>query len=548
MDRIWLSGYPAGVPAEIDPDVFASLPALYDDALARLGDGPAFTNRGRDLSRTELDRYSRALAAWLRGELGLAQGDRVAVMMPNLLQYPVTFLGILRAGLVAVNVNPLYTPRELGILLADSGARAIVICALCLPALRPVLEGSALEAVIVTDPRDFLVDQPPPAAIDLPRAHALTEVLARGAALPFEAPRLSGQDLAVLQYTGGTTAAAKGAMLSHRNLVANITQVRAIAQMEAMQVAVAVSPLPLYHIFAMTLMSVFYAIGTRNILIDNPRDVDGFIDAIAASRFNAIIGINTLYNALLRHPRFDGVDTGGLRLAIAGGAATQDAVAQHWHRRTGCPILEGYGMTETSPVLCVNPPAVTDRFDGSTGVPVPSLEITVRDDAGREVAPGEPGELWVRGPNVMSGYWLRPVETSVALTGDGWLKTGDIVTVDGGGRVRIVDRKKDLVLVSGFNVYPNEVEDVLASHPGVLEVVVIGVPSATSGEAVKAFVVRRDPGVTEAELIAHCAAQLTPYKVPRLIAFRDSLPRSPVGKLLRKELRAEALAPLATNT
>ncbi len=542
MDKIWLSGYPAGVPADIDADVFPSLPALYDDALARHGDGPAFTNRGRHLTRRDLHRHADALAAWLRCGLGLSPGDRVAVMMPNLLQYPVAFLGILRAGLVVVNVNPLYTPRELGIQLGDSGARAIIIGSLFLDTLRPVLEGSALEAVVVTDPRDFLTDTPPAPATDLPESVGLWEVLALGADLPFTPPVLGGRDLAVLQYTGGTTAAAKGAMLTHRNLVANVTQVRALSQMEALGVAVSVTPLPLYHVFAMTLMSTFYAIGARNILIDNPRDLDSFIDAIAGTPFNAIIGINTLYNALLHSPRFGTLDTAALRVTISGGSATQDAVAQHWHRRTGCPVIEGYGMTETSPVLCFNPPATTTRFDGSTGVPVPSVEITVRDGDGRPVALGDAGELWVRGPNVMAGYWHRPDETAKTITPDGWLMTGDIATVDDTGRVRIIDRKKDMVLVSGFNVYPNEVEDVLAAHPGVLEVVVIGVPSDTTGEAVKAFVVLKDPTVTEADLIAHCRTQLTPYKVPRSVAFRDSLPKSTVGKIFRKQLRDEALA------
>lgn len=551
-ERVWLRQYGSGVPADIDPQAFASLAAIIDRACERYRDLPAFENFGTRLSYDDLDRLSQDFASWLQNVAGLQPGDRVAVMMPNLLQYPVAVFGILRAGLVVVNVNPLYTARELKHQLKDSGARVIVVVENCAATLAQVLADTAVEAVVTTQigdllpfPRGALVNfvvkrlrrQVPPWR--LPGSLPFRTVLARGRAEPYHRVPLGHDDIAFLQYTGGTTGLSKGATLSHGNLVANLLQMQAwIGPKLDEGRDVVITALPLYHIFALTVNALLFAhIGARNVLITDPRDMDGFVAELARQPFTAFTGVNTLFNALLNHPRIASVDFSALKFTVGGGAAVQQAVAERWQALTGVALTEGYGLSETSPGVCFSP---LDRPDwnGTIGVPLPSTWVSLRDDEGREVPVGTPGELCVKGPQVMRGYWNKPEENRVAFTADGWLRTGDIATVDADGWFRIVDRKKDMILVSGFNVYPNEIENIVALHPGVLECACIGVPDARSGEAVKVFVVRRDPALTEAALRAHCQAHLTAYKVPKAIEFRDALPKSNVGKILRKELRA----------
>ncbi|WP_439639970.1 AMP-binding protein [Nevskia sp.] len=551
-ERVWLRQYGSGVPADIDPQAFASLAAVIDRACERYRDLPAFENFGTRLSYDDLDRLSQDFASWLQNVAGLQPGDRVAVMMPNLLQYPVTVFGILRAGLVVVNVNPLYTARELKHQLKDSGARVIVVVENCAATLAQVLADTAVEAVVTTQigdllpfPRGALVNfvvkrlrrQVPPWR--LPGSLPFRTVLARGRAEPYHRVPLGHDDIAFLQYTGGTTGLSKGATLSHGNLVANLLQMQAwIGPKLDEGRDVVITALPLYHIFALTVNALLFAhIGARNVLITDPRDMDGFVAELARQPFTAFTGVNTLFNALLNHPRIASVDFSALKFTVGGGAAVQQAVAERWQALTGVALTEGYGLSETSPGVCFSP---LDRPDwnGTIGVPLPSTWVSLRDDEGREVPVGTPGELCVKGPQVMRGYWNKPEENRAAFTADGWLRTGDIATVDADGWFRIVDRKKDMILVSGFNVYPNEIENIVALHPGVLECACIGVPDARSGEAVKVFVVRRDPALTEAALRAHCQAHLTAYKVPKAIEFRDALPKSNVGKILRKELRA----------
>jgi len=550
-ERVWLRQYGSGVPADIDPQAFASLAAIIDRACERYRDLPAFENFGTRLSYDDLDRLSQDFASWLQNVAGLQPGDRVAVMMPNLLQYPVAVFGILRAGLVVVNVNPLYTARELKHQLKDSGARVIVVVENCAAMLAQVLADTAVEAVVTTQigdllpfPRGALVNfvvkrlrrQVPPWR--LPGSLPFRTVLARGRAEPYHRVPLGHDDIAFLQYTGGTTGLSKGATLSHGNLVANLLQMQAwIGPKLDEGRDVVITALPLYHIFALTVNALLFAhIGARNVLITDPRDMDGFVAELARQPFTAFTGVNTLFNALLNHPRIASVDFSALKFTVGGGAAVQQAVAERWQALTGVALTEGYGLSETSPGVCFSP---LDRPDwnGTIGVPLPSTWVSLRDDEGREVPVGTPGELCVKGPQVMRGYWNKPEENRVAFTADGWLRTGDIATVDAEGWFRIVDRKKDMILVSGFNVYPNEIENIVALHPGVLECACIGVPDARSGEAVKVFVVRRDPALTEAALRAHCQAHLTAYKVPKAIEFRDALPKSNVGKILRKELR-----------
>ncbi|MGQ3056990.1 MAG: AMP-binding protein [Nevskia sp.] len=550
-ERVWLRQYGSGVPADIDPQAFASLAAVIDRACERYRDLPAFENFGTRLSYDDLDRLSQDFASWLQNVAGLQPGDRVAVMMPNLLQYPVAVFGILRAGLVVVNVNPLYTARELKHQLKDSGARVIVVVENCAATLAQVLADTAVEAVVTTQigdllpfPRGALVNfvvkrlrrQVPPWR--LPGSLPFRTVLARGRAEPYHRVPLGHDDIAFLQYTGGTTGLSKGATLSHGNLVANLLQMQAwIGPKLDEGRDVVITALPLYHIFALTVNALLFAhIGARNVLITDPRDMDGFVAELARQPFTAFTGVNTLFNALLNHPRIASVDFSALKFTVGGGAAVQQAVAERWQALTGVALTEGYGLSETSPGVCFSP---LDRPDwnGTIGVPLPSTWVSLRDDEGREVPVGTPGELCVKGPQVMRGYWNKPEENRVAFTADGWLRTGDIATVDADGWFRIVDRKKDMILVSGFNVYPNEIENIVALHPGVLECACIGVPDARSGEAVKVFVVRRDPALTEAALRAHCQTHLTAYKVPKAIEFRDALPKSNVGKILRKELR-----------
>ena len=549
--RVWLRQYASGVPADIDSTVFPSLAAIIDRACERYRDLTAFENLGARLSYDDVDRLSQDFASWLQNVAGLHPGDRVAVMMPNLLQYPVAVFGILRAGLVVVNVNPLYTARELQHQLKDSGARVIVVVENCAATLAQVIQHTALEAVITTQIGDLLPF--PKSALTnfvvkrvkklvppwrLPNCLPFRTVLARGRAEPYHRVQLGHDDVAFLQYTGGTTGLSKGATLSHGNMVANLLQMQAwIGPKLDEGRDVVITALPLYHVFALTVnVLLFTHIGANNVLITNPRDLDAFVAELDRRPFTAFTGVNTLFNSLLNHPAFAKVDFSALKFTVGGGAAVQQVVAERWKAVTGVALTEGYGLSETSPGVCFTP---LDRPDwnGTIGLPLPSTRVSIRDDDGREVPTGTPGELCVKGPQVMRGYWNKPDENRQTFTADGWFKTGDIATVDADGWFRIVDRKKDMILVSGFNVYPNEIENVVALHPGVLECACVGVPDHKSGEAVKVFVVRRDPALSQDTLRAHCQLHLTGYKVPKVYEFRDTLPKSAVGKILRKELR-----------
>ncbi|AIR67841.1 long-chain-fatty-acid--CoA ligase FadD [Dickeya fangzhongdai] len=555
MEKIWLARYPADVPAEIDPDRYASLIELFEHAVSRYADQPAFINMGEVMTFRRLEERSRAFAAYLQHQLKLKKGDRVALMMPNLLQYPIALFGVLRAGLVVVNVNPLYTPRELEHQLKDCGASAIVIVSNFAHTLEKVVYNTPVKHVILTR----MGDQLAPAKgtlvnfvvkyikrlvpkYHLPDAISFRQVLQQGKRMPYVKPEVNNQDLAFLQYTGGTTGVAKGAMLTHRNMQANLMQARAAygpVLQEGQELVV--TALPLYHIFALTVNCLlFVEIGGKNLLITNPRDIPGMIKELTHYPFTAITGVNTLFNALLNNDAFSRLDFSTLRLSVGGGASVQQVVAERWEKLTGIHLLEGYGLTESAPLVAGNPYDL-QHYSGSIGLPVPSTDVRIVNDDGQDVAPGEPGELWVRGPQVMSGYWQQPAATRDVLK-EGWLATGDIVTADEQGFLKIVDRKKDMILVSGFNVYPNEIEEVVARHPKVSEAAAIGVPSETSGEAVKVFVVCRDPSLTVEELISHCRRNLTGYKVPRLFEFRSELPKSNVGKILRRELRNEQSA------
>jgi len=550
--RVWLSAYAAGVPADIDSSAYPSLAAIIDSACERFRDLPAFENLGTVLSYDDLDRLSQDFASWLQNVAGLLPGDRVAVMMPNLLQYPIAVFGILRAGLVVVNVNPLYTARELEHQLKDSGARAIVVVENCAQVLSQVIAKTPLEFVVTTQIGDLLpfpkslltnfvvkrVKKLVP-AFSLPGSIPFRTTLARGRAQPYHRVQLGPDDVAFLQYTGGTTGLSKGATLSHGNLVANLMQMRAwIGPKLEDGKDVVVTALPLYHIFALTVnCMLFVHVGGKNLLITDPRNLDAFIAELDRQRITAFTGVNTLFNALVNHPDFADLDFSALKFTVGGGAAVQQVVAQKWKAVTGVALTEGYGLSETSPGVCFSP---IDRPDwnGTIGLPLPSTWVSLRDDDEREVAVGMPGELCVKGPQVMRGYWNKPGENAKAFTADGYLKTGDIATVDEQGWFRIVDRKKDMILVSGFNVFPNEIENVVALHPGVLECACVGVSDPKTGEAVKIFVVRRDPALTVDALREHCRDNLTAYKVPKAIEFRDALPKSNVGKILRKELRS----------
>jgi len=553
MERIWLKSYPPGVPGEIDLDPAATLVSLVRDSCARFAARPAYLSMGRTLTYAGLDGLTRDFAAWLRQQ-GLRKGDRVALMMPNLLQYPVCLFGIWRAGCVAVNCNPLYTAPELHHQLVDSGARVIVAAENFAATLQAALPGTALERVVLTSIGELLgpvkgrlVDfavrrvkrMVPP--FHLPEAVRLRAALRAGAAAPLREPELAQSDLACLQYTGGTTGVAKAAMLSHGNLMANVSQAHAwVAPLVREGEECIVTALPLYHIFALTANCLtFLKIGASNLLIVNPRDISGLIREMSRTPFSAFTGVNTLFNALLNHPQFASLDFSRMRLSMGGGMAVQRAVAERWRAVTGRSLAQAYGLTETSPAVTINPLDV-QTFTGSVGLPVPSTDLSVRDDEGRELGIGECGEICVRGPQVTRGYWNRPDETALVMHPDGYLRTGDVGYVDENGYVFLVDRKKDMILVSGFNVYPNEVEDAAALHPGVLEVAAVGVPDERSGEAVKLYVIRRDPALDAETLIAHCHTQLTGYKVPKYVEFRDALPRSSIGKILRRELKPEA--------
>ncbi len=551
MDKIWLKSYPPGVPAEVDMGEFASLVDLFEQGVRKYGARTAYINMGKSLSYEELDRLSARFAAYLQGELKLARGTRVALMMPNLLQYPIAMFGALRAGCTVVNVNPLYTARELEHQLRDSGAEAIVILENFAHTLQHVLPKLALRTVVVTSlgemlgfPKGALVNfvvrrvRKMVPAWSIPGHVRFSGALERGAAHTLQRVVLNHEDIAYLQYTGGTTGTAKGAVLTHGNIVGNLQQAHAwIGPYVEEGGEVIITALPLYHIFSLTANCLtFFKLGATNVLITNPRDVPGFVKELGKYRFTVITGVNTLFNALLNNPDFAKLDFSGFKLALGGGMAVQQAVAEKWHKVTGKVLLEAYGLTETSPAVSINPLDLTE-FNHSIGLPVPSTEISIRDDDGNEVARGQRGELCVRGPQVMRGYWNRPDDTARVFTADGFLRTGDIAVVDERGFIRLVDRKKDMILVSGFNVYPNEVEDVVASHPGVLEVAAVGVPDERSGEAVKIFVVRKDPALSAEAIIAHCRENLTGYKVPHHVEFRDELPKTNVGKILRRALR-----------
>ena len=561
MDRNWLKQYPPGVPADIDPDRYASLLEIFEESCAAHRHSPAFTNMGATLSYAQLDELSRAFAAWLQKKSGLVPGDRVAIMMPNILQYPIALFGALRAGMVVVNTNPLYTARELEHQLKDSGAKAIVIVENFVHVLQQVLPRTDLKKVLVTRigdllgvPRGFIVNfvlkhvrkQIPP--WNMPGTSTFKSALGSGLGLKLEPVPVGPEDIAFLQYTGGTTGVAKAAILTHRNMVANLLQALAWINpsLEVNEARVVITALPLYHIFALTTNClVFLPLGARNVLITNPRDFKSFVAELKKYRFNFISGVNTLFNALLHAPGFAGVDFGALRVTFAGGMALQAVVAARWKEVTGCIVTQGWGLTETSPIATANPVGLD--FNGSIGLPIPSTDISIRDDDGKELPVNGVGEICVFGPQVMRGYWNRPDETEKVMFGD-WLRTGDIGRMDAAGFIYIEDRKKDMILVSGFNVYPNEVESVVAAHPGVLEVAAVAQADEKSGEVVALFVVKKDPSLTAEALIAYCRTELTGYKVPRHVYFRSELPKTNVGKILRRALRDElrAAAPATT--
>ncbi|MBN8281697.1 long-chain-fatty-acid--CoA ligase [Zoogloea sp.] len=551
MKKIWLKSYPPGVPEEIDVNQFASLGDLFEKSVARFADRTAYVNMGKSISYAQLDSLSRQFAGYLQGELKLGRGARVALMMPNCLQYPVAMFAVLRAGFTVVNVNPLYTARELEHQLRDSGCEAIVIMENFAHTLAEVMGRTSVRHIVVTGlgdmlgfPKSLLVNlvvrhvkkMVPPWS--LPGHVGFRDALDRGSAHGLAPVAMTHDDLAYLQYTGGTTGVAKGAMLTHGNIIANLQQAHAwISPYVKEGEEVIITALPLYHIFSLTANCLtFFKIGASNVLITNPRDIPAFVAELGKYPFTVITGVNTLFNALLNNPEFEKLDFGSLKVALGGGMAVQQAVADRWKRITGKTLAEAYGLTETSPAVCINPLDLPE-FNHSIGLPISSTDVSLRDDDGYEVSMGIPGELCVKGPQVMKGYYNRPEDTARTFTHDGYLRTGDVATIDDDGFVRIVDRKKDMILVSGFNVYPNEVEDVVAAHPGVMEVAALGVPDEHSGEAVKVFVVRKDPALTAEALIAHCRAGLTGYKVPRFVEFRDELPKSNVGKILRRVLR-----------
>jgi len=558
MEKIWLKEYPQGVPAEINPDEYASLKAILEDSCRQYAALPAYSNLGASLSYADLDRLSRQFGAWLQKVVGLKKGDRVAIMMPNLLQYPVALFGILRCGMVAVNVNPLYTARELEHQLQDSGARAIVIVENFAATLQEALPHVDVRTVVTTQIGDLLpfpkrtlvnlvvkrVKKMVP-AWQIPGAISLRAALAQGAQHKLDDVAVGHEDIAFLQYTGGTTGVAKGAVLTHGNMVANVLQASAwLSTYLKSGQEVIITALPLYHIFSLTANCLtFMKIGGHNVLITNPRDMPGFVKELGKVKFSAITGVNTLFNGLLHTPGFDKLDFSTLKIALGGGMAVQRAVAAKWKEVTGVTLIEAYGLTETAPAASINPLDLKD-YNGSIGLPLPSTDFSIRDDVGKELKVGDVGEICIKGPQVMRGYWNRPDETAKVLSADGWLRTGDIGRMDARGYVYIVDRKKDMILVSGFNVYPNEIEDVMMMHPGVREVAAVGVADEHSGEVVKLFVVKKDPKLTVEALREYAHKELTGYKRPKYIEFRDELPKSNVGKILRRELRDAELKKL----
>ncbi|MEA2986546.1 MAG: long-chain acyl-CoA synthetase [Alphaproteobacteria bacterium] len=560
MERIWLKEYPAGVPADIDPSRWPSLVAMMEESFGRFSAEAAFIGMGKAITYAELEHLSRAFAAWLQDK-GLRPGTRIALMMPNVLQYPVAMTGALRAGLTVVNVNPLYTPRELGFQLKDSGAEAIVVLENFAVTVQHALPDSCIKHVVVARMGDMLgilkgtlvnlvvrhVKKMVP-AYDLPHATAFNDAIAAGSGMNLITPKIALEDIAFIQYTGGTTGVPKGAMLTHRNMIANTLQVEAwqqpmLAKGPQVEHLRIVAALPLYHIFALTVCYLAaIRMGSVSLLIPNPRDLPSLIKELRSFKVNSFPGVNTLYNALLNHPDFGQIDWSMLKCSIGGGMPVQRSVADRWLKATGCPLIEGYGLSETAPVLTCNR-GDSEVWTGTIGLPLPSTEIVIRDENDRDLPPGQPGEICARGPQVMPGYWQRPDETAKVMSADGFFHTGDIGVMDAKGQVTIVDRKKDMILVSGFKVYPNEVEAVVASHPGVLECAVLGLPDERMGESVNLFVVKKDPHLTAEELRKFCATQLTHYKIPRRIEFRSELPKSNVGKILRRALRDEILGP-----
>lgn len=556
VERIWLKSYPAGVPADINPDSYGSINDVFNEACRKYRNLPGFTCLGKTLTYAELDELALAFAGYLQGTLKLAKGDRVAVMMPNILQYPVAVFGILRAGLTVVNCNPLYTPRELEHQLTDSGAKAILIVENVAHTLEQIVAKTGIAQVITTQAGDLLgfpkamvvnyvvkYKKKAVPAWNLPGSITLKAALAAGRSAPFKAPPMVNTDLAFLQYTGGTTGVSKGAMLTHRNLVANMEQVgswtggRLVDGKE-----VVIQPLPLYHIFALSSSLVFMKHGCENVLIPDPRDIAGFIKVLSTRHWNILTGVNTLFNSLLHAPGFDKIDFSGLKLALGGGMAVQRAVAEKWKAVTGKALIEAYGLTETSPAACINPMTL-ENFNGCIGLPISSTVMTIRDDDENILPVGQSGEICIQGPQVMLGYWQRPEETAKVMARDGAFKSGDIGIMDEQGFFKIVDRKKDMILVSGFNVYPNEIEDVIASCPGVLEVCAVAAADEKSGEVVRVVVVKKDPALTKEKVMVHCKANLTGYKLPRIIEFWDELPKTNVGKVLRREVKKLPVKP-----
>ena len=559
MEKIWLKSYPPNMPSEINPDQYGSLVQLLEESFTKFADRNAYVCMDKFLTYKEVDTYSKRMAAWLQSR-GLKKGARVAVMMPNVLQYPIAIAAILRAGYTVVNVNPLYTPRELEHQLNDSGSEAIIVLENFAFTLEAVLAKTGVKHIVVASMGEMLgglkgvivnfvvrnVKKMVP-AFSLPNAIHFKDVLSMGAKMKFSPVKAAATDVAFLQYTGGTTGVSKGATLTHRNVIANVLQSEAWSQPALQRAPVVeqitiVCALPLYHIFALTACAMWGTrVGALNILIPNPRDIGGFIKELAKYKINMLPAVNTLYNALLNHADIGKVDFSALKISNGGGMAVQQAVNDKWKKLTGTCIIEGYGLSETSPVATCNRADLTE-FTGTIGLPVPSTDIAILDDDGNPVALGQAGEIAIRGPQVMAGYWNRADETAKVMTADGFFKSGDVGVMDANGYVKIVDRKKDMILVSGFNVYPNELEGVIALHPGVLECAVIGVPDEHSGEAVKVFVVRKDPNLTSEQLMDYCKAQFTGYKKPKYIEFRDELPKTNVGKILRRVLRDEKKA------
>ncbi len=549
MEKVWLNNYHSSVSPEVDPDKYSSLVDIFEQSVKKYADNTAYINMGHSITFRELDKLTQQFAAYLQS-IGLKKGDAVAIMMPNLIQYPVCIFGVLRAGMVVVNVNPMYTTRELKHQLNDSNAKAIVIVDNFANTLADVIKETPVQHTMLTSigdmlpiPKRWLVNfavkyvKKMVPEFSLPGATPFLSALSKGKSLPFNKVEVTNDDLAFLQYTGGTTGVSKGGMLTHRNLVANLEQVSGFLEPAITPgEEIVVTALPLYHIFALQGNCLtFMKFGCPNLLITNPRDMPGFVAELTKYNFTVLTGVNTLFNGLLNTPGFSDLDFSNFKFGLGGGMAVQRAVAERWHEVTGTVLLEGYGLTECSPVVTVNPPQL-ERYKGSIGMPVPSTEIKLLDEEGNEVPVGEPGEMYVKGPQVMKGY-LGRAEATAEILKDGWLATGDIAKCDEDGYFYIVDRKKDMILVSGFNVFPNEVEDVAAMHDGVLECAAIGVPHEVSGEIVKLFVVKKDPNLTDKDVISHCKNHLTGYKVPKIVEFKDELPKSNVGKILRRQLR-----------